>query len=147
MTEMDPHVQNALYGTPKLNPDEQRTYLGNFRERVCALQLQTTPLDTAMQKAWQEVLAQYPQATLYLNGQLADNELKQFMQLASQAQRPFTLVEDPAYAKSPVAAVLVAPTAVHIDQVDLAQLQAQEEPAKQESEVQAKPWYKKLFDF
>ena len=28
------HLNNGLYGTPQLHPDEQRKYLGTFRERV-----------------------------------------------------------------------------------------------------------------
>ena len=32
---VDQRLQNAVYGTPKINPDEQRRYLGTFRERVC----------------------------------------------------------------------------------------------------------------
>lgn len=28
-------IDNAVYGTPKIKPDEQRKYLGTFRERVC----------------------------------------------------------------------------------------------------------------
>lgn len=145
MTEMDPHVQNALYGTPKLNPDEQRHYLGNFRERVCALQMKATPLNQAMQKAWQAALAQYPSATLYLNGQLPDEELTTFMQLANQAKRPFTLVEDPAYAKATVAAVLVAPTAVHVKAVDLAE-QVKSVETDEQAKSETRPWYKRLFD-
>ena len=33
-TPMEQHLQTAMYGTPKINPDEQRKYLGTFRERV-----------------------------------------------------------------------------------------------------------------
>ena len=28
---VDQRLQNAVYGTPKINPDEQRRYLGTFR--------------------------------------------------------------------------------------------------------------------
>src|SRR5699024_12498751 len=28
------HLNNGLFGTPQLHPDEQRKYLGTFRERV-----------------------------------------------------------------------------------------------------------------
>jgi len=33
-SQMDKHLQNSTFGAPKVNPDEQRRYLGTFRERV-----------------------------------------------------------------------------------------------------------------
>ena len=33
-SQMDKHLQNSTFGVPKVNPDEQRRYLGTFRERV-----------------------------------------------------------------------------------------------------------------
>ena len=32
--ELQEHLNKGMYGTPKLKPDEQRKYLGTFRERV-----------------------------------------------------------------------------------------------------------------
>ena len=34
-SSLEQRLQNGVYGTPKINPDEQRRYLGTFRERVC----------------------------------------------------------------------------------------------------------------
>ena len=34
-TAMEQRIDNAIYGPPKIKPDEQRKYLGTFRERVC----------------------------------------------------------------------------------------------------------------
>ena len=33
-SEIDQRIQNGIYGTPKIKPDEQRHYMGTFRERV-----------------------------------------------------------------------------------------------------------------
>ena len=32
---LEQRLDNGIYGTPQLKPDEQRRYLGTFRERVC----------------------------------------------------------------------------------------------------------------
>ena len=31
-SDMEQRIDNAIYGTPKIKPDEQRKYLGTFRE-------------------------------------------------------------------------------------------------------------------
>ena len=32
--ELQNHMNKGMYGTPQINPDERRKYLGTFRERV-----------------------------------------------------------------------------------------------------------------
>nr|WP_290032754.1 DUF1694 domain-containing protein [Ligilactobacillus cholophilus] len=32
--QLQEHLNKGMYGTPQLKPDEQRKYLGTFRERV-----------------------------------------------------------------------------------------------------------------
>lgn len=50
----DQHLQNAIYGTPKINPDEQRKYLGTFRERVGL----TINVDQLQQADWTKAFEQ-----------------------------------------------------------------------------------------
>ena len=45
-------IENAIYGTPKIKPDEQRKYLGTFRERVCL----TISVKELHEQNWQPAL-------------------------------------------------------------------------------------------
>ncbi|AIG65876.1 YueI family protein [Weissella tructae] len=148
MPEMDPHLQNALYGTPKINPDEQNHYLGAYRERVYAMQLKDTLDDPEMMTLWDEILTRYPDAVWKLNGHLETDELMPYIQLAKKHHEEFSMVTDSASAKSDVVAVLVADHAVHKTEINLADMietpQVIEEKTN-ETETPQKKWYQRFF--
>lgn len=140
---MDPHVQTGLYGTPQVNPDEQNHYLGNFRERVYALQTREHAGENQYMQAWEKQFSKHPEATLYLNGHLDREVLDKFIKLASRYKLRFTLKTDELYNHSDVMVVLAAKFAVHQEIVDINKQTTQLDP-KKESETKT-PWYKKLF--
>ena len=41
--ELEKRLDTGMYGTPRVNPDEQRKYLGTFRER-CYLSMTVTEM-------------------------------------------------------------------------------------------------------
>ena len=75
---VDQRLQNAVYGTPKINPDEQRRYLGTFRERVCltisVAQLKERDWSDALQQALKKGIGN----RVFLNGNRSDEELRPF---------------------------------------------------------------------
>lgn len=143
---MDPHVQAGLYGTPQVNPDEQNHYLGNFRERVYALQTREHVGESQYMQAWEKQFSKYPEATLYLNGHLDRDTLDKFIKLASRYKLRFTLKTDEVYNHSDVMVVLAAKFAVHQDIVDINELISKQTQSIQKPESETKkPWYKKLF--
>lgn len=118
---VDQRLQNAVYGTPKINPDEQRRYLGTFRERVCL----TISVEQLRQHDWSPALKKELQkgigTQVFLNGNLDDDELHPYMQAVVQEHASFTLKTDPEYRTDPdkLAVVVAAKTAVYQTPVDV----------------------------
>jgi uncharacterized protein YueI len=142
MDEMDPHVAAGIYGTPKINPDEQRKYLGTFRERVYAAQTVATMTEDQYLSVWQEELRNHPDGTLLINGHLPQETLDRYMKLASQAHVGFSMITSEDYKADPdkIGAELVAKEAVNVDQIDITKMQ----PAQPEA-VAETPKKKSLF--
>lgn len=114
-------LENAIYGTPKIKPDEQRKYLGTFRERVCL----TISVAELKEQDWssaivEEINRQIGQV-MFLNGNLPDNILRPYIKLASQNNFPFTLKTEPEYRTNPdsLAVVIAAKSAVYQSPVDV----------------------------
>lgn len=145
--EMDPHVQNGLYGTPEINPDEKHQYLGNFRERVYALQTRATVGDSRYLQAWEEQLEAHPEAVLYLNGHIDSDVLNQYMKLAAKHQLKFTLKTDAIYDQSDIVVVLAGHSAVHQEPVSIEKTITDGKDSRDSNDQTKpkKPWYKKLF--
>ena len=84
-SSLEQRLQNGVYGTPKINPDEQRRYLGTFRERVCLTisnaQIKerswTTAVETELKKG---VVTQ-----VFINGNLPDQLTHPYVQVIAQA--------------------------------------------------------------
>ncbi|MFR0620639.1 YueI family protein [Limosilactobacillus mucosae] len=118
---VDQRLQNAVYGTPKINPDEQRRYLGTFRERVCL----TISVAQLKEHDWSDALKQELKKGIgnlvFLNGNLSDEELRPYMRAAVQEHASFTLKTDPEFSTAPekMAVVVAAKTAVHQSPVDV----------------------------
>ncbi|MFR0513892.1 YueI family protein [Limosilactobacillus mucosae] len=118
---VDQRLQNAVYGTPKINPDEQRRYLGTFRERVCL----TISVAQLKERDWSDALKQELKKGIgnlvFLNGNLSDEKLRPYMRAAVQEHASFTLKTDPEFSTAPekMAVVVAAKTAVHQSPVDV----------------------------
>lgn len=148
MPEMDPHLQNALYGTPKINPDEQNKYLGVYRERIYAIQTKASLDQDGMMDLWDTLLKKYPDAVWKLNGHLATDELMPYIELAKKDHEEFSMVTDPASARNDIVAVLVADHAVHKTNVYLEDMLANQEestPTVETNDTQKKKWYQRFF--
>ena len=148
LENMDPHVQSAMYGTPKINPDEQRRYLGTFRERVYAAEYIKDMPNEAYHPIWREVLLAHPEATLIMNGNLPMDELVPFMQLAKATNVGFSMKNDDFYLVAPdrLGLVLAADEAVNIDAINIADMASNADSAPvEETTAQKVPWFKKLF--
>ena len=141
MTELDPHVQKAMYGTPELKPDETHRYLGTFRERVYAVQTPMHLGESDYLTAWTLEFKHHPQGTLLLNGHMEMADLEPYIKLATAQKVGFTLKTDAAFANSEFAVVYTADQAVDIATIDIAnQVVVQPTPV-----TPPKKWYQKLF--
>jgi len=124
-------IETAMHGTPKLHPDEQRKYLGTFRERVevavTVYQLKRTHYVTELTQAF----TAHPDYQLYINGNLDQDFIGPYIKAASQSNIKFTVKTDDMYrtADTDYALVFTAATAINEDVIDIDQRYQSARPA------------------
>ncbi|WP_412989991.1 YueI family protein [Pediococcus siamensis] len=119
--EVDSRLQNAIHGTPKLNPDEQRHYLGTFRERVACTMTVAEIKSAHYQTAFINQMKQYPNAQLFINGNLNAADTQPYLRAANELNLKFTIKTDQIYGtdEQQLALVLAAPQSLNIAEVDV----------------------------
>lgn len=114
-------IENAIYGTPKIKPDEQRKYLGTFRERVCL----TISVKELHEQNWQPALVAELKRGIgnlvFLNGNLPHEDLHPYLLATNQHGGIFTMKTDPEFRTDPesLAVVVAAKTGVYQSPVDV----------------------------
>ncbi|WP_373841793.1 DUF1694 domain-containing protein [Limosilactobacillus sp.] len=115
-------IDNAIYGPPKVKPDEQRKYLGTFRERVCL----TINVHELRSQNWQNALiAELKRGIgnlVFLNGNLPHEEIHPYLLATNQNGGIFTMKTEPEFKTEPdsLAVVVAAKKAVYQSPVDVA---------------------------
>lgn len=137
--DVNTRLQDATHGTPKLNPDEQRKYLGTFRERVAITMSVGQIKSTQYQDTFIQELKKHPDYQLLINGNVSQELIGPYMKAASQISLKFTIKTDDIYttADEGLALVLAAKESINIQDVDVASFQpsktADDKPEKSES--------------
>lgn len=144
-------IDNAIYGTPKIKPDEQRKYLGTFRERVCLTisvqELRKQNLTTALTAELERGIGEL----VFINGNLPHAEIRPYIQAATSNNAQFTLKTDPEFktADDSLAVVVAAKTAVYQSPVDVLKrypdLNQTEQSATTATEQQQPGLFSRLF--
>ena len=146
---MEQRIDNAIYGTPKIKPDEQRKYLGTFRERVCL----TISIAELEERDWSFAVAKELERGIgnqvFLNGNLPHSELRNYIKVATEANANFTLKTGSEFRTTPdsLAVVVAAKTAVYQSPVDVQKRYS--DITKQSPQIHTpkkKHFWKKLFD-
>ena len=148
---LDQRLENGIYGTPKIKPDEQRKYLGTFRERVC-LTISVKELEEAN---WTAAISKELQRGIgnlvFVNGNLPHDQLHPYVRAAAAANGQFTMKTDPEFKTGPddLAIVIAAKDAVYQSPVDVAKRYPDLNDAGHSSPVEPKSahhrWLHKLF--
>lgn len=118
---LEQRLDNGIYGTPQLKPDEQRHYLGTFRERVCL----TISVAELHEQNWAPAMtAEFKRGIgnlVFLNGNLPHEEIRPYVRAAAQAGASFTMKTDPEFKTAPdaLAVVVAAKEAVYQSPVDV----------------------------
>ncbi|GAX06179.1 hypothetical protein IWT25_01504 [Secundilactobacillus pentosiphilus] len=130
--QLTSHLDNAMYGPPKLHPDEQRRYLGTFRERVSLLMSIEQLQKGEYLSAFRAELNAHPDYQVIFNGHTGMSALQPYLQIAGSLQRAFTIVQDDFYGDSPTASglVVIAKTAINQYPIKVEE-KAFEQPAEQ----------------
>jgi len=140
--QMTSHLDNAMYGPPKLHPDEQRTYLGTFRERVDLLMSIQQLQHAEYQTEFQTELKAHPDYQVIFNGHTGMEALKPYIQIAGQLQRAFTIVQDDFYGGKPTDSGLVVISKTAINQYPIkVEDRADKQPAPTQPTAKEQPTF------
>ncbi|WP_375178359.1 YueI family protein [Enterococcus rotai] len=143
--DLQKHLDNAMYGTPLLKPDEQRKYMGTFRER-CYLTMTIEQMKKTEDKAnFLKELAQHPDATVLLNGAMAIDLQSAYIKLINERQTKFTVVNDfVENTPDALGLVLTATKAVNEEIIDIEQ-KYPKQTSTEATEQPKKGFWHKLF--
>ncbi|GEO65997.1 YueI family protein [Levilactobacillus spicheri] len=150
MTEKSPmeeHLQTAMYGTPKINPDEQRHYLGTFRERVSLTMTIAEVVDRQNLSPFITEITAHPDYQVILNGHIDQADLGPYLKVASQHNVKFIIRQDTIYGvnDSDLGLVVASDTAINVAPVAL----SKKYPAPSATDAPTQPkkegWLSRLF--
>ena len=137
--ELEKRLDTGMYGTPRVNPDEQRKYLGTFRER-CYLSMTVAEMKKKdNQETLQSVLPNYQGALILINGKLPETLQTTFISLITKQQLDFRVVTDAQTADpDSIGLLIVANEAVNEEEIDIEEkypqktkLSSEEDPIKE----------------
>ncbi len=122
MTDLSKQLLEKAHGGPKLNPDEQRRFLGTFEERVLGYADVETANSLQLQKGFLTILENFQEKTETLFVKISPNiefdkqvfYLKEAKKTNSQA----TIVSED-HASSPLGLVIHSNEPVQVDEKDL----------------------------
>ena len=146
--ELEKRLDTGMYGTPRVNPDEQRKYLGTFRER-CYLSMTVTEMKKKdNQKTLLNALPDYQGALVLLNGKLPESIQTDYITLLTQQQMEFRIVSDAQDAGPDSIGLLIAgKEAVNQDVIDIEQKYPAATPHsdKEHEQPEKTSFWKRLF--
>ncbi len=119
--DLQQHLDNSLYGTPQLKPDEQRKYLGTFRER-CYLQMTLAQMrNQDLQDCLKTHVTDFEGAHCLMNNQVSDTLQADYIQILAAAAIPFTIVSSNQKSDDAIGLLLVSSEAVDESIIDIAE--------------------------
>jgi len=144
-SQMEQHLQNSVYGTPKINPDEQRHYLGTFRERVSLAMTIGEVTDRQNLDDFITEISAHPDYQVILNGHIDQADLSPYLKLACQHNLKFTIKQDTIYGvnDSDLGLVVASDTAINQNPISLAK-KYPSTPQKATPAIPKKNWFDKL---
>lgn len=124
MDDVNSRLEQAQQSTggPKINPDEQRLYLGTFRERVVAAVKQSRVDYGDAQEQLKAALNNWPDTTLLIDQDACGATYTDYLTMAVSTNHAYTLLsnsEKTTQTDDPYAVVLTAKTAVNQESIDL----------------------------
>jgi uncharacterized protein YueI len=89
---IDDYLNQGIYGTKEIKPEERNKFLGTLRERVVVVLTQQQVREPGTYKEAEEMIKSHPKATLYLNGNIIYTYLSDYIKLANKYGNPFKVV-------------------------------------------------------
>ncbi len=133
--DVQSYLEKGLYGTPQLKPEEQKKYLGTFRERVYFVMTMDEMATMENQAILKQVINDHPKELLLLNGTLADALQTSYLEIIKQFSCTFTFVTDP---NVDTGLVYCAKEAVNVAAITLQEKKAAQPPLPEETSTPQK---------
>ncbi|MDN6362194.1 MAG: YueI family protein [Tetragenococcus koreensis] len=143
--ELQNHLDKGMYGTPSVNPDEQRKFLGTFRERVYIRMTIQQMKQDSNKKILENHLSDYPDASVLINGNASESVQSNYIQIAMKAKLKFTVVDSDLKGDDDSGLLVVANKAVNEDTIDIAEKFNSENTQSPQSTSEKKGFWHKLF--
>lgn len=151
------HLNNGLYGTPQLHPDEQRKYLGTFRERVSltiTFKEFSNNQNACLTAIKQEISSNTEEKlSIKINGQLSSDIIDKIIQISKENNTKFEYLADASFSHDDDANAIVicsSKSALHIENIDVEskyhELFERKSEEKNDPEEDKKGFLSKLFD-
>lgn len=151
------HLNNGLYGTPQLHPDEQRKYLGTFRERVSltiTFKEFSNNQNACLTAIKQEISSNTEEElSIKINGQLSSDIIDKIIQISKENNTKFEYLADASFSHDDDANAIVicsSKSALHIENIDVEskyhEFFERKSEEKNDPEEDKKGFLSKLFD-
>ena len=145
MTDLSKQLLEKAHGGPKLNPDEQRRYLGTFEERVLGYADISTANSLQLQKGFLTILENFQEKTESLFVKISPNiEFDKqvfYLKQAKESNCQATIVSDD-HITSPFGLVIHTNEPVQVEEKDLRLAFAKLWEVKKEEPVKTSIWKK-----
>ncbi|MEG0285924.1 MULTISPECIES: YueI family protein [Vagococcus] len=130
------YLDNALYGTPEIKPDEKRKYLGTFRERVVFVMTLSEAEQTSFKQFCLDKFKEYPNGTLLINANIPMAIQNRIMKIAQQVNIGFRMVDTDisTVSKEEIVIVFAVDTAINIDDISVKKDQIKQKIASSQND-------------
>lgn len=91
--DIQDYLDKGMYGTPQLKPDEQKKYLGTFRERVVFILFLSELSSNSFEEFAVNQFKQYPGGTLLVNALVKPTIQKKLIHLTQENQVLLKLID------------------------------------------------------
>ncbi|WP_181186035.1 YueI family protein [Alkalicoccus urumqiensis] len=111
--KLDQMLQQGIYGTPELRPQEKQLFLGTFAERIRLALTNGQVYKKGMYPEAERLMERSSSVHLIINGTLPYHAYNNYVKKAGETNTPFTIHND--FHETPIGIVLAEETAVHQD--------------------------------
>lgn len=145
--ELQQHMDKGRYGAPLVNPDEQRKYLGTFRER-CFVSMTVKEMENKQhQQHLVTEIKKHPEGRLLINGAISEELQRAFIGLASKNAVDFTIVNDAtAESEDSIGVLLVTDHAVNEQIIDIEAKYQANNADEDKANGEKKSFFSRLFN-
>jgi len=120
--DIQDYLDKGMYGAPQIKPDEQRKYLGTFRERVFLALTINEMKEQKHVKYFEQELKKQPDYHVLINGNVDMEDQLNFISVAQKCNCSFTVVETKQQEPdNPLGLVYAADEAINQEMISLSE--------------------------